>query len=63
MTISEAKNRIESAGGSWDVFNEWMTGQTVGIYPDGSTDIYEYDVNRFIRYNCKPKNEPLVDFD
>ena len=63
MREVEAKKKIENAGGSWEVFNDWMYGQTVGIYPDGEVDIYEYDVNRFIRYRCNPKNEPVEDWD
>lgn len=63
MTEQQAKNKIEQAGGSWETFNKWMCGQTCGINEDGTTDIYEYDVDRFIRYKCDPMNEPLVDFD
>lgn len=32
---------------NWEDFQEWMTGQTVGIYPDGSTNYYASDVARF----------------
>ena len=63
MTIKEAKQLIKKAGGSWSVFMKWMNGQTVGMNKDGSTDFYDYDVNRFIRYKCNPKNEPPEDFD
>ena len=63
MTTEEAKNEIEKAGGSWDVFSMWMYGQTCGIDEKGNVDIYEYDVRRFIEYNCNPKNEPLVAWD
>ena len=63
MRESEAKRQIEAAGGSWDVFLKWMRGQTVGMYENGETDWYEYDVNRFIRYNCDPKKEPLHEMD
>jgi len=63
MTTEEAKKQIKKAGGSWKVFNSWMRGQTVGMNEDGSEDIYDYDVERFIRYKCNPKNEPLVDVD
>jgi len=35
----------------WEKFLVWMTGQTVGIYPDGSTDFYKFDVERFAESN------------
>jgi hypothetical protein len=63
MTIKEAKLKIKQAGGSWKVFDKWMFGQTYGFNPDGSTNLYDYDVNRFIRYKCNPKNEPPLDVD
>ena len=63
MTIDKAKEEIKKAGGSWDTFNEWMRGQTVGLNEDGTTNLYDYDVERFIRYKCNPKNEPTAEFD
>lgn len=63
MTEQQAEKSITEAGGSMDVFNEWMRGQTVGLNDDGTVDIYEYDVNRFIRYKCNPKNEPIHEVD
>ncbi len=63
MTTKEAQEKIKEAKGSWKIFLEWMKGQTVGLYKDGSTDWYDHDVNRFIRYKCNPKNEPYEDFD
>lgn len=45
MTESEAKKIIGED--KWPEFEKWMYGQTVGIYPDGSTNYYEYDVRRF----------------
>lgn len=63
MKTLEAKSKIEAAGGSWETFCKWMYGQTMGVYPDGSANIYEYDVDRFIRYQCNPKNEPVGDWD
>lgn len=63
MREKDARLKIYAAGGSWDVFNDWMRGQTVGMYEDGECDLYEYDVERFIRYKCNPKNEPTYDFD
>lgn len=63
MTEHLARTAIEKAGGSWETFSEWMCGQTMGMNADGTTDFYEHDVNRFIRYKCDHRNEPLVDFD
>lgn len=63
MTIQQAEERILAAGGSVEVFWEWMNGQTMGLNEDGSTDVYENDVDRFIRYKCDPKNEPSVEMD
>jgi len=33
---------------NWKAFEKFMAGQTVGVYPDGSTDIYECDVENFL---------------
>lgn len=46
MTTEEAQGII---GDRWEEFLDWMQGQTVGMYPDGSTNWYEYDVMRFMR--------------
>lgn len=45
MTKDEVKDLIGE--NNWDLFCQWMTGQTVGTYPDGSTDYYDCDVNAF----------------
>ncbi|MDD5353491.1 MAG: hypothetical protein PHS93_10045 [Candidatus Omnitrophica bacterium] len=63
MNKEQAKQKIEEAGGSWDVFRRWMGGQTVGMNEDGTINYYDYDVNRFIEYKCNPDNEPLEEFD
>jgi hypothetical protein len=63
MNEQQAKNKIQQAGGSWKTFKIWMNGQTCPILGDGSLGYYDYDVDRFIRYKCDPKNEPLSDFD
>lgn len=63
MTIQEAETKIKEAGGDIRVFWKWMGGQTVGLYKDGTTNVYDYDVGRFIRYGCDPKNEPLLEMD
>ena len=63
MTILEAEKIITEAGGSIVTFWDWMRGQTMGLNEDGTTNIYDCDVHRFIRYKCDPKNEPLVEMD
>jgi hypothetical protein len=32
---------------NWNIFLEWMRGQTMGIYEDGSTNYYDCDVYAF----------------
>jgi len=49
MTTEEAKQKIEEAGKTWEDFQEYMFGETVGLYDDGTTNYYERDVDRFIR--------------
>lgn len=63
MKEAEVREKIERAGGSWEVFSDWMAGQTCGLDEDGTIDYYEYDVNRFLRYKCNQKNEPLIEWD
>lgn len=63
MTTSQAQQAIKEAGGDWAVFEHWMRGQTVGVAIDGSTEYYDCDVERFIRYKCNPDNEPINEFD
>lgn len=41
----------------WKEFEEFMTGQTVGINSDGTTDYYDCDVDNFLR----PKNKRFFD--
>lgn len=63
MTKQQAEQKIIEAGGDVKVFWEFMNGQTMGLNEDGTTDVFDCDVDRFIRYKCDPKNEPLSDFD
>jgi len=63
MREKKAKKLIKEAGGSWEVFMNWMIGQTYGFYKDGQPNYYDCDVERFIRYSCNPKNEPLAEWD
>ena len=53
MTEQQAIKKITEAGGDMEVFWEFMSGQTIGLNPDGTTDIYDCDVDRFIRNYCK----------
>ena len=63
MTTEQAEEKIRNAGCSVDTFWDWMRGQTMGLNDDGTTDVYDYDVDRFIRYKGKPKNETAFGFD
>ncbi len=63
MNEKEARKKIKEAGGDWKVFMHWMRGQTCGFNEDGSTDFYDHDVSRFIRYKCNPENELPWEFD
>lgn len=47
MTEAKAKHLILEVS-TWEDFLDWMLGQTVGRYPDGSTDWYDCDVARYI---------------
>ncbi len=61
-TIEEAERKVTEAGGSVETFNKWMRGQTCPVVDDEMA-YYQYDVDRFIKYKCDPKNEPIIDFD
>jgi hypothetical protein len=63
MRVGEAMKKIQEAGGNWETFQHWMRGQTCGVYPDGTANIFDYDVERFIRYRCDPKLEPEEEWD
>ena len=57
MTKKEAQKLIEQAGGMWDDFERWMSGQTVGVNDDMSIDYYDHDVRRFIDGGCTVRTE------
>ena len=63
MTKQRAQEVIKQAGGSWGVFCDWMSSQTVGMDENGEIEYYEYDVYRFVKYKCDPENEPATDYD
>lgn len=47
MTERKVKETIGT--NNWQRFCEWMRGQTCGVYPDGTTNYYECDVDAFKR--------------
>ena len=46
MTREEVEESLSKS--ELEAFDEWMTGQTVGIGDDGVTDYYDHDVARFV---------------
>ena len=48
MRESEVKKLLKENKLSWKEFKDWMRGQTIGVYSDGSPDYYDWDVERFI---------------
>ena len=63
MTTQEVEAKLAERNIPWDDFQHWMRGQTVGMNEDGSTNWYEYDVNRFIRYRVNGTKESSAEFD
>ena len=61
MRVKTAKELIENEGLYWDDFLQWMSGQTMGLYEDGTTDIYNDDVMRFIKQRGKKDNVAVWD--
>jgi len=39
---------IKVGAKNWKAFEKFMKGQTVGFYPDGSSDYYFCDVENFL---------------
>jgi hypothetical protein len=48
MRESEIKQMIKGTNKSWEDFLRFMANQTVSSYPDGETDFYDEDVERFL---------------
>lgn len=48
MREKEVKQTLKLNKLKWTEFKKWLRGQTVGVYPDGCIDYYEYDVKRFV---------------
>jgi len=63
MTPKKAEKTILEAGLSVEKFYDWMNGQTMGLYPNGTTNIYDQDVERFIRYAKRGRPENSAEFD
>jgi hypothetical protein len=61
MTTEEVQKKLKKHRLLWGEFMEWMRHQTVGVYPDGSTDWYEEDVARFIRN--KGRKDSVAEWD
>lgn len=49
-TLDEKQVRTIIGDEAWPAFDVWIQGQTVGIYPDGNIDYYDWDVLRFKRH-------------
>lgn len=47
MRYEQAKQNIEKE--VMEIFKEFMEGQTMSLNEDGTTEIYDCDVERFIR--------------
>lgn len=45
MRVEEVIKRIGEE--NWNAFCKWMKGQTMGLYPNGETNIYDCDVEAF----------------
>ena len=63
MTFPEAKKRIEGEGLRYDTFTDWLVGQTIRMGSDGVFEVYDYDVERFIRYSKRGVPETSAEFD
>lgn len=48
MNTEEVKELLKQEDLPFEVFLDWMAGQTVG-FKDGVTDFYDDDVQRFVR--------------
>ena len=48
MKTKDVEKLLKKHGKIWDEFAEFMHGQTVGTYPDGETNWYDCDVERFV---------------
>jgi len=49
MTEKEVRKLLKENGRTWREFVKWMSGQTLGLNEDGTTDFYDWDVERFIQ--------------
>ena len=49
MNEQQVKQLLNKHNLLWEDFTAWMFGQTVGMAEDGTTQYYEWDVERFVR--------------
>lgn len=53
MTEKQVRNLLKKHGKTWEQFEYFMRGQTVGLNEDGSTNFYDCDVEKFLKWNGK----------
>lgn len=51
MTVDQVRHRI--GDDKWEEFCKFMVGQTMGVDEHGQSDIYECDVENFLRKPSK----------
>lgn len=63
MTTEQVEQKLKENNLSWDDFQNWMQGQTVGANEDGSTNWYDWDVERFIKHRLRNTKENSAEWD
>lgn len=58
MSEAEVRAALKAAGLTWESFERWITGQTIGLEPDGSARYYRHDVERFLHWG---ERTPVLD--
>lgn len=53
MTEQEVRDAIKKSNQTWEEFEYFMRGQTMGLNEDGTTNFYDCDVEKFIRWKGK----------
>lgn len=48
MKAAEARRLIESLGGRWADFKEWLDGDEAAVAADDEVDFYTADIARFM---------------
>ena len=49
MRTEQVKKILKDHNIPWAEFEEWLDGQTVSMYPNGDTNYFEYDLERFCK--------------